>query len=61
MDYTHSVDIDVQWNTCLEYCWRQETVACGYDNWISIVEDPLYAFNAHGHNGLSPANSDQEP
>ena len=45
----------------LELCWRQEAVACIYDDWQSIFEDLPDALNAQHHNGPSEADSDEEP
>jgi hypothetical protein len=36
-------------------------VACIYDNWKSIFEDPPDALNAQRRNGHSPTDSDEEP
>jgi hypothetical protein len=36
-------------------------MACVYDNWQSIFEDPPNALNTQRRNGRSPADSDQQP
>jgi hypothetical protein len=59
--YNGSFDIHVQCNTSLEFCWRQDSVACLYDNWQSIVKQPPYTLNTLRRNGRSPADSDQQP
>jgi len=59
--YSGSHDLHVRQNTSLEFCWRQERVACVCDNWQSIFEDPPDALNAHHRNGCSLADSNQEP
>ena len=51
--------IHVPRNTSLELCWQQERVACIYDNWQSIFEDPPDALNTDCRNGRSPADSNQ--
>jgi hypothetical protein len=58
--YTGSLELHVLRNVSLEFCWRQERVACIYDNSQSIIEAPPVALNASPRNGRSPANSDQE-
>jgi hypothetical protein len=36
-------------------------VACIYDNWQSIFEDPPDALNAQRRNGRTPTDSNQQP
>jgi len=59
--YTGSLDLHVRQNISLEFCWRQERVACIYANWQSIFEDPPVALNAQCLDGRTPADSNQEP
>jgi len=59
--YTGSLDLHVRRNASLKFFWRQERVACLYGNWQSIFEAPPDALNAQRRNGLSPADSSQEP
>jgi len=59
-EYTGSVDLHVQRNTTLKFCWWQERVACIYDIWQSIIEHPPDALNAHHRKGWSPADSHEE-
>jgi len=59
--YTGSLDLHVRWNTSLEFCWREEKVACIYYKWQCMFEDQPDALNAHRHNNRSPADSNQKP
>jgi len=58
--YTGSIDRHIRQNTSLELCWWQGSVACIYDNWQCIFEDPPDAHNAQHCNGHSPADSNQD-
>jgi len=59
--YTGSLNLEIRQNTSLEIGWRQERVACIYENSQSIVEDPPDALNAQRRKGCSHTDSNQEP
>ena len=57
---TGSLDHHVRWNSSLEFCCWQETVACIFDNWQSIFEDLPDTLNARHSSGRTPADWNQE-